>query len=82
MQSLAKPADFDISTREGTKAGRTAGRVTSLDGELSSAITSDLFTRVLSSQWPKQLPGAFRARPPRKTSHSCNQTRLDSGDSR
>ena len=66
MHALAKPADFDISTREGTKAGRTAGGVTSLDREFLSAITSDFFTRILSSQWPKQLPGTFHAGPPGK----------------
>ena len=79
---FAKPVDFEFPREKvRTKVGRTAGGVTSLEGQLSSARTSDLFTRVLSSQWRKQLPRAFRAGPPRTNSHSCNQTRLDSGDS-
>ena len=80
-----------ISTREGTKSkvGRTAGGITSLEGQLSSAWTCDVFThifthvftRVLSSQQRKQLTRSYRAGHLWTNSYSCNQTRLGSGDS-
>ena len=41
MFAFAKPADFEFS-RKGTKVGRTARGVASLEGQLSSAWTSDL----------------------------------------
>ena len=41
MFAFVKPADFEFS-QEGTKVGRTAGEVAPLEGQLSSAWTSDL----------------------------------------
>ena len=76
------------SKREGTKVGRTVGKVTSLEGKLVNSRTPEnsdlfkhLFMHVLSSLWSKQLTCAFHAGHPITNLHSCNQTRLEGGDS-
>ena len=50
--------------------------MTSLEGQLSSAWTSDLFMRVLSSQGRKQVTCVFRAGPPWTNSHTVAATIL------
>ena len=64
MYALAKPADFEFPQEKVLKLAKQQGGVTSLEGQLSNARTSNKFMRVLTSQWHKQLPRAFRAGPP------------------
>ena len=63
LSMYAKPADFKVFTREGTKIGRTVGGVASLEGQLVNSRVHELiviyahrlFMGVLSSQRRKEL---------------------------
>ena len=66
MYAFTKPADLEFSQEEVLRfAEQQMHGVTSLEGQLSSASTSDLIImRVLSLQRCKQVTRAFRAGPP------------------
>ena len=84
MHAFPKAADFKFPREKALNFGRTTGGVASLEGQLSSAWTSNLFTHVfthvftlvLSSQRRKQLTRAFCAGPPWTNSHTVAATRL------
>ena len=76
MYAFTKPADFEFSREKVLRlAEQQVHGVTSLEGQLSSAWTSDLFThvitRVVSSQRLTEVTRAFALVPHEHC--SCNQ---------
>ena len=80
-KSAVKPADFEFPQEKVLRSAKQQVGVISLEGQLSSAIhlRTYIYARPFIAMASARVPHRSA---PRTNSHSCNQTRLDSGDFR